>query len=239
MAAYMGEKYIGEQIASILDQFGPDDELIVVDDASPDRSAAIVAAFGDGRIRLIPSATNRGYVRAFETAVRASRGQYVFLADQDDIWLPGRLDRMIAALGTASVVATNYTLLGDRPRTGPLLRSRDSVHHVRNLLGILVGYRPYFGCGMAMRRSAVPRFVPIPPYVRESHDLWLAISANVAGDLAHLDEPTLARRIHGGNATPEGWRSLSKILKARVMFVRLIAEARRRERAARARPAAV
>lgn len=230
MAAYRGEKFIGEQVVSILNQLGPDDELIVVDDASPDRSADIVAAFGDSRIRLIPSATNRGYVRAFETGVQASRGQYVFLADQDDIWLPGRLERMIAALGGASVVATNYTLLGDGSRKGPLLRSRDSTHHIRNLMGILVGFRPYFGCGMAMRRDALPRFVPIPPYVRESHDLWLAIGANVAGDLVHLDEPTLYRRIHGGNATPEGWRSLSKIVRARVMFVRLIAEAWRRER---------
>jgi glycosyltransferase involved in cell wall biosynthesis len=239
MAAYKGEMYIEEQIASILDQLGPDDELIVVDDASPDGSADIVRSFGDERIRLIPSDTNRGYVRAFETAVRASRGEYVFLADQDDVWLPGRLERMTTALGTASVVATNYTLLGERPRTGPLLRSRDSGHHLRNIVGILIGYRPYFGCGMAMRRSAVDRFVPIPPYVHESHDIWLAISANVAGDLVHLNEPTLARRIHGGNATPEGWRSLSKILRARVMFVRLIAEARRRERAGRNRPASV
>lgn len=233
MAAYKGEKYIGDQISSILEQLGPQDEVIVVDDASPDRSADIVRAFADPRITLIPSPENRGYVRAFETAVRQSSGAYVFLVDQDDIWLPGRLDRMMGALADSSVVATNYTLLDGRPRRGPLLRSRDSSHHLRNLLGILIGYRPYFGCGMAMRRDAVPRFVPIPPYVRESHDLWLAISANVAGDISHLDEPTLYRRLHGDNATPEGWRSLPKILRARVMFVRLIIEAVRRVHLAR------
>lgn len=233
MAAYKGEKYIGEQISSILEQLGPLDELIVVDDASPDRSTDIVRAFDDPRITLVPSPENRGYVRAFETAVQQSRGEYIFLADQDDVWLPGRLDRMIGALADSSVVATNYTLLDGRPRRGPVLRSRDSSHHVRNLIGILVGYRPYFGCGMAMRRDAVPRFVPIPGYVRESHDLWLAISANVAGDISHLDEPTLYRRLHDDNATPEGWRSLSKILRARIMFVRLTLEALRRMQPAR------
>ena len=84
MATYKGAAFVREQIASILAELGPDDELVVVDDASPDETAAIVEGIDDPRIRLVRSPVNRGYVRSFEEAIRLSRGEYVFLSDQDE-----------------------------------------------------------------------------------------------------------------------------------------------------------
>jgi glycosyltransferase involved in cell wall biosynthesis len=235
MAAYRGEKFIREQLASILEQLGAEDEVVVVDDCSPDGTAAIVEGVGDPRVRLLRHGANRGYVRAFETAMLASRGQYVFLSDQDDVWIPGRVEAMLAALDTHHFVASNFAMHGDAsrpwiPRLDPGMDGRT----VANLLGILVGYRAYYGCGMAFRREALRLVLPIPSYVRESHDLWLAICGSVDRSLAHLATDTLERRVHGENQTPAGFRSLPKILAARIMFVRLIAEAvRRRVRDAR------
>lgn len=231
MATYKGAPFVEEQIASILAELGADDELVVVDDASPDGTAAVIGGIEDPRIRLVRAPSNRGYVRTFEEAVRLSRGEYIFLSDQDDIWIPGRVELMLTALSDHQVVASNFDMLGGGPRPWiPRLRSSDSRRHLANLAAILIGYRAYYGCGMAFRRDAAKYFTPVPAYVRESHDLWLAICGNVAGSVAHLDESTLYRRLHEENQTPAGWRSLSKIVAARVMLLRLMVEAFRRSR---------
>lgn len=224
LASYRGARYIKEQLESILTQLGPNDELVIVDDASPDDTVQRIRAFDDGRIRLIEARVNQGYVKSFEQAVLESRGEYILLADQDDVWLPRRLELIIDALQTSRVVASNFDVLGGGPRPNiPRLRREDSRRHAANLLGTLVGYRAYYGCAMGLRRDIVPLFAPVPRYLVESHDLWLAICGNLAGSIRHLDESTLLRRIHEDNATPRSWRSLSVIVGARVMLLRCIA----------------
>lgn len=232
MATYRGAEYVAEQIDSILEQLGPNDELIIVDDASPDETVERIRAFGDPRLTLLESAQNQGYVKSFEQGVLASSGEFVFLADQDDVWLDGRLEMMISALKSADVVATNFEVLGGGSRGAVrVLSSVDSTHYVRNLLGIMVGYRPYYGCGMAMTRRQAEIFAPVPSFLTESHDLWLAICGNVGKSMSHLDEPSLLRRLHENNVTPRGWRPLPVILQARVMILRCMVEAARRTRA--------
>ncbi|WP_426996328.1 glycosyltransferase [Pseudarthrobacter sp. N5] len=232
MATYNGSKFIDEQLISILDQLGPQDEVIIVDDASSDDTVAQIRKFTDGRIRLIEAGANKGYVKSFEQAAQASRGSAIFLSDQDDVWVDGRLEVMLDALGSAAVVASNFDVLGGGPRPDiPRLRSADSTRHMANIFGVMVGYRAYYGCGMAFRREVLSSFAPIPPYLRESHDLWLAILGNTSGSIRHLDGSTLLRRLHEDNATPRGWRSLRVILVARVVLVKLMFEARKRLRA--------
>lgn len=234
MATYQGARYVGEQLESILAQLADNDEVVIVDDASGDETVEIVKTLNDPRVRLVEVTTNQGYVRSFEQAVLASRGEYIFLADQDDVWVPGRLELMLAALQSHSVVATNFAVLGGGSRGSvPTLRATDSNHHIRNVFGTVIGYRPYYGCGMAMTRKQADIFAPVPPYLRESHDLWLALCGNVTGSMIHLDEATLLRRLHDENVTPRGWRSLSAILRARIMILRALAEAIRRSRNAR------
>lgn len=230
MATYNGSAFVEQQIESILSQLGSSDELVIVDDASTDETRQVIRGLSDPRISLIEPAVNQGYVRSFEQAVLASRGAYIFLADQDDIWIEGRLERMLDALAQDLVVATNFDVLGGGPRPSiPPLHSGDSGRHGANLLGILIGYRAYYGCGMAFRREFIGMFAPVPPYLRESHDLWTAICGNILGSIRHLDSPTLLRRIHGENVTPRGWRSLSVILRARIILLRLVVEAIRRK----------
>lgn len=233
MATYRGTQYIGEQISSILDQLGPQDELVVVDDASGDDTVKIVRAFADNRIRVFEVDANQGYVKSFEQAVLASKGEFVFLADQDDVWVTGRLDAMLTALRDCDVVASNFAILGGGSRGNvSKLRSADSEHYVRNIIGTVVGYRPYYGCGMAMTRKQAEIFAPVPAYLTESHDLWLALCGNVAKSMHHMEEPTLLRRIHSENVTPRGWRTLPTILRSRVMILRALLEATRRAKAA-------
>jgi len=231
LAAYDGADFVEEQLASILVQLGPDDEVIVIDDASHDSTASIVENVGDFRIRLHRNEINLGYVRAFEHAIALSRGRFIFFSDQDDVWVPGRLDAMLDALSTSAVVATSVAVLGE-PLEPPrwALRAEDSRRPVANVVATMVGVRWYVGCAMGLRRDIVPSVLPIPSYVTESHDLWLGLVANTHGQMRHLEHPSVARRLHDRNQTPLVWRSLPTILRARWMLARCLLEALRRSR---------
>ncbi|GEB94956.1 glycosyltransferase [Microbacterium lacticum] len=235
MATYNGASFVSAQIESILAQLVDDDELVIVDDASTDDTVAVVESIGDPRIRIIRQNVNQGYVRTFERALREATGDVLLLSDQDDLWLPGRRDLLAQAALSRGVAASNLVLLGSdhalrSPLTGRpwLLKAADSRRRWRNELLILAGDIPYFGCAMAMSRDAVSRVLPFPPYLSESHDLWIATVANRHGLMTHVDAATLRRRVHAGNASTPRPRSLRHVLAARWMLVRAFASARRR-----------
>ena len=236
MATYQGARFVREQIESILDQLGIGDEIVVVDDASTDETVDVVRSFAsDGRVRLERNASNMGYVRTFERALSLARGNYLFLADQDDVWLPGRLEAMLNALRDSAVTATSVSVLGDpSPEPRFRLRRRDSTRYLANIFAIMVGYRPYTGCAMAFRRDILSSVLPMPAFVYESHDLWLALVANTHRENSHLEAPSVARRLHGANQTPLGWRGPVAILRARWMKMRCLVVALRRARCYRA-----
>jgi glycosyltransferase involved in cell wall biosynthesis len=232
MAAYNGSRYIEDQIRSILDDLGMNDELIVVDDRSKDDTADLVEAMDDPRIRFHRSPENRGYVRTFSKAAEMARGEYIFLADQDDIWVAGRTELLIRELRDHAVVAGNVAIFGGPPVPADWsLRGRDSSRGIRNIVGTLVGYRPYYGCAMGFRRDFADVVLPMPKHLYESHDLWIALVANMAREMQHVEEPpVLYRRLHDDNQTPRGWRSPRHIVRARIMLFRCLLTAAARLR---------
>lgn len=242
MAAYNGERHIEEQIGSILAQLGADDELIIVDDRSTDGTRDVVRRIEDDRIRLVARDVNLGYVRTFEEALGLATRPHVLLSDQDDVWLPGRVDAMSAALELTDVVATNLgTLDGPSTLRGPFgqsdwrLRAVDSRRHGRNILGILLGDRPYYGCAMGLRRSVLPLVLPLPSFLHESHDLWLALAGNVQGSITHLEVRSLDRRLHDSNQTPDRPRGPGAVVRSRLVLLRCLRILRTRRRVLRNR----
>jgi glycosyltransferase involved in cell wall biosynthesis len=238
MAAWNGSAYIAHQIASILEQLGPEDELVIVDDASTDDTVEVVRSFHDDRIRLSLSTVNRGYVRTFEAAMTLARNEVILLSDQDDEWIPGRVEEMLAAASEAGVVASNLVLLGDdAPLPHPLTRRPWRLPARRRpsplyASAILAGVAPYFGCAMAVRRDMLPAVLPFPRWLTESHDLWIASVGLAAHEMVHLDTPTIRRRLHDSNASPSRPRGIRAVMRARVMLVRAQFTARSRVRAA-------
>lgn len=226
MATYNGAAWVIPQLESILSELGPSDEVITVDDASTDGTPEKIKGIQDGRIRIVMQEINRGHVATFERALAESSGDYVLLADQDDVWPPGRLATIVAALNETSVVASNYEVLGDSTRRSGL-RSSDSTSHAANLWGLMLGRRPYFGCTMGIRREFLDVLLPFPSRT-EAHDHWIAIASNVKGDIRHLDEVTVLRREHSGNLTPSQRRGFGDMLRSRTVMTRLMIEAGRR-----------
>jgi glycosyltransferase involved in cell wall biosynthesis len=235
MATYDGAAYVLEQLRSVLAQLGPADEVVVVDDGSGDDTVERVRSLGDSRVRVLTSAGNVGYVRAFERALREARGRYLLLCDQDDVWRPGRVTAMVAALEGAQVVATNIATLGGPDRIpGPYgqrdwrLRARGSTAARRNVLGILAGARPYFGSAMGLRRDGLAVVLPFPDYLTESHDLWIAVYGNLAHSIAHLELRSVERRYHERNASTPRPRGLLAVLRSRALLMRAVRELRHR-----------
>ncbi|OAN41280.1 hypothetical protein A4X16_11410 [Microbacterium sp. H83] len=238
MATYNGARYLREQIDSILVQLQPGDELVIVDDASSDDSVAIAESMESPLVAVHRNARNRGYVRSFERALGLARGDVLLLADQDDIWTEGRVDALVGATRSGAVAASNLVLLDSgmplrSPITGRpwLLRSSDDGRVIRNELRILAGDAPYFGCAMAVRRDGLDIVLPFPDFLDESHDLWIASSANVAGELVHVEMPTVMRRVHQDNASSSRPRGVVEALRSRLLLIRLWREALRRRSA--------
>lgn len=230
MAAYNGASFIKEQIDSILAQLGFDDELIVVDDCSTDDTVLILNNYVDARIKIYVNKENLGHVKTFEKAISNAIGQIIFLSDQDDVWCPGRVSAMCAALQQHGYmfVASNFNEFTEvveseavLQRNRPMLTNSSSFF--MNIICIFLGLRPYYGCAMAFDKRAVPLILPIPDFV-ESHDIWIAFAGNLKRSICNLDQVTLYRRIHARNLTAKKPRSLSKIIKTRIGFVRYIVE---------------
>ena len=87
IATYNGEKYIKEQLLSILPQLGKKDEVIISDDHSTDNTLDIVKGLNDNRIKIVMNNREKGYTSNFENALSYAIGDYIFLSDQDDIWM--------------------------------------------------------------------------------------------------------------------------------------------------------
>jgi len=222
MATYNGQEFVAEQVESILAQLTSVDELIIVDDASTDGTLDVVRHLNDPRIVFLPNEENSGYVASFEKAITASRGDYIMLSDQDDVWLAGRVETLVNALQAKNFVASNFSVFG-----GPAnrfhklqLKEADSRRWVANLITTWIGVRPYYGCTMAFRAAVKELILPFPDFLTETHDQWIAIVANLNQDMIHVEAPTVARRLHDENTTPKSRRPTAVILRARIMLLR-------------------
>jgi glycosyltransferase involved in cell wall biosynthesis len=96
MAVYNGRQFLAEQICSVMSQLKPDDELIIVDDASTDDSLKIVDSLSAPNVNLVINPTNVGVSRTFQRGLLLARHEIIFLCDQDDVWLPGKRDACVA-----------------------------------------------------------------------------------------------------------------------------------------------
>lgn len=208
---YNGESYIAPQIHSILDQLGPLDEIVVVDDCSRDESVQIVNTFDDPRIRLLRNDTNLGILGTFERALRESTGDILFLSDQDDVWRADKVERVVSIFESdpaiTMVVSDAQVIDGAGNVTAHSFfsqRGAFSAGLVQNLVK-----NKYLGCTMAFRRKVLGCFLPIPKDV-PMHDMWFGLLNQIYGRTAFLNQPLISYRRHACNASPSAGASPAK-----------------------------
>ena len=152
MATYNGERYLLPQLESILSQLGPDDELIVSDDGSTDATLSMIEGLGDARIRLFHN-ERHGFVYNFENALRQVRGDYVFLSDQDDLWMPGKVSTCLNLLQRYLLVTHNARLIDGEGKD--LGTDFFTLHHSQSGFWHNLLRNSHVGCCMAFRREKV------------------------------------------------------------------------------------
>ncbi|RRQ45335.1 glycosyltransferase family 2 protein [Chryseobacterium sp. SC28] len=203
MTTYNGEKHIKEQLDSILNQLSPDDEVIISDDGSTDDTVNIINSYSDSRIILYHHKKkhqkfNFGYTaKNFENALNKSKGDIIFLADQDDVWLPNKVQQQTAALQKADLVLSDCTIVDESLNT--IIPSKFKLEKIKTGFWRNI-YKPgYLGCCMAFRRDLLKDILPIPENV--PHDLWIGLISNNKGKVELLNIPTVLYRRHDNNVS--------------------------------------
>lgn len=188
MATYNGAAYIAQQLRSILDQLEPDDEIILVDDHSADETLEIIAGFMDDRIRIFRNEQNMGVARSFEKAISLARGEIIFLSDQDDIWHPEKVVRMMEvfmAQPEISLVLSDARIVDKHGN--PLFesffarRGRFKAGVVHNLIK-----NKYLGCVIAFKSRLRRRILPFPSNIPQ-HDMWIGLVNAIHGNAQYIN----------------------------------------------------
>jgi glycosyltransferase involved in cell wall biosynthesis len=220
MAVYNGEKYIRKQIESVLSELQLDDELLIYDDFSTDTTAKVMAEFElDKRVKFRKNATKLGILKNFERVLQEAQGDYIFLCDQDDVWLSGKVQACVDALKKHLLVVTDCVVVNqDLEVISP------SFFELRHSgAGVLknIWKNSYLGCCMAFRRELLNYSLPIPENM-PMHDMWLGLVAEVNGSVLFIDEKLSLYRRHESAASPTAGVSnfgVFKQIKVRLILI--------------------
>ena len=113
MTSYNGEKYIEEQLKSILIQLSSKDEIVISDDGSKDDTCKVIKSLADQRIKLITNESSHGFTHNFENALRHANGDIIFLSDQDDIWKDNKVEVTLKVLKHCDLAISDCTTVNN------------------------------------------------------------------------------------------------------------------------------
>lgn len=201
MATYNGAKFISEQIDSIIAQDYVNKELIIIDDGSNDETVSIINEYIKqySWMVFIQHKVNLGLVKTFEEGIKISSGEYIFLCDQDDIWLSNKITRMIHLVGDSLLIHSDAKLI-DQNR---LILCDSYVNTYKD--ESLETFKDYLltnnvtGCCAMITRKLIDLALPIPDnfYV---HDHYFALVASYYGSIKLIDDKLVLYRQHGKNS---------------------------------------
>lgn len=218
MAIYNGEKYLHEQVSSILEQLNEDDELVVSDDGSTDSSIQVLESFNDSRIRIIHNKKNHGVNVNFNNALHHAKGKYIFLSDQDDIWLPDKVSVCLDALNNFDCVVHDAIIVDKNLKelkSSFFLERNVSKGFYRNI------YRnSYLGCCMAFDRKILDKVLPIPDTKAFFHDGWIGSIVELKFRCSFIPYKGILFRRHDNNTSSTVKNS--KFSRRQQLFNRII-----------------
>ena len=200
MATYNGEKYLKEQIDSILAQTYPIHELIIQDDGSTDNTVAIAKSYAKRYpvVKVFENQHNLGLNQNFKTAVMRATGDFVALSDQDDVWYKDKLERQIAAISNRDICSSAHADGEEAEKA--------VVHNYSYNVERLLFFSYVCGHTMLCRRDFVQHPANWQDYMW--YDWSLSLHASLGNGLTQVEQPLVFHRIH----TDE----VSQIVKARV-----------------------
>lgn len=209
MATYNGEKYLREQIDSILNQTYSNINLIISDDCSTDKTQEILKEYEqkDNRVILKLHKERFGIIKNFEFLLEQVTSDYYMLSDQDDVWLPEKIEMSFKKLNdeNADLVFADLEVVDENLKTiypsyGDYMLLNRKIKKCINSYELNYLYNCVTGCTVLGKTSMLEKILPMPnmsKYVL--HDYWIAIMSSIYGKVAYLDEKCIKYRQHGNN----------------------------------------
>jgi glycosyltransferase involved in cell wall biosynthesis len=231
ISAFNGSNFIGRQIDSILGQTYENWQLIIRDDGSTDNTSEIIRKYQErypGKIAAVLDGkqamnVNLGASQGFARVLERSTAKYTMFCDQDDVWLPFKIEKTLEKMkgleaiyqeSTALMVHTDLRVVDRELNT-----IGDSLWQLQHLapqncsyLNRLLMQNGITGCTVMINRKLRELATPIPPEAI-MHDYWLALAAAAFGRIAYLKAPTILYRQHGANDTGAKKYTIGFILK--------------------------
>ncbi len=206
IATYNGAKYISEQLDSICRQLSEHDEIIVSDDGSTDGTLDVVKAFGDPRIRIVRNETQRCYTANFENALKYAKGDFVFISDQDDVWVPNKVETVLHYLKDEGYAVVAHDAIVTDAKLNPCPKSYYQIKGsiFRSLAGNLIRFG-FLGCCLAIRKEVLQKALPFPAdHQLCTHDNWLFLCGQWFNKAKVLDDKLIYYRRHEGTTSGGG-----------------------------------
>lgn len=213
LATYNGEKYLPQMLDSLIAQSRQADFIVAVDDGSKDSTPDILKSYQDRLpLQVTIQPQNTGHRAAFSRALELARPQldqndFIALADQDDVWLPQKLETLEKNIeiegfnkkkpdlifGDAQVIDADGKIISES------WRKIDGIPDQLSLRAILTGFTNVTGCMTLFRARLLDKILPIPERV-PVHDQWIAFCASAQNGCSSIPAPVIQYRIHGQNA---------------------------------------
>lgn len=235
MCTYNGEKFLKEQINSILNQTQKVNEIIVCDDGSSDSTISILEVYSienPNLFNIIINDVNLRSVKNFEKAIGLCTGEIIFLSDQDDIWVENKVEKMIAFFDDKNIngVFTNAFLMKNKiiqkkSLWNSILFDPNIIKNNLELSNYLI-YKSNFvtGATMAFRKKNISEIMPFPQIDNFHHDHWIALNLSLKNSLALINLKLISYRIHksqqvGTQKNPTKFKLLKNKIINNVLFV--------------------
>lgn len=200
LASYNGEKYLKEQLDSLVEQTYKNMEIIIQDDCSSDNSVQIISSYNDILdIKLIINDKNIGYIKNFESTLKRATGEYIAICDQDDIWEKDKLQILIDNIENNSLIYSDSLLIDENANSINKTLSKklkNNFINSNNALNFL-----YDNCvsahAMLFNKELLKYIFPFPKYIY--FDQWIAANAADLNGVKYIDIPLIKYRQHSSN----------------------------------------
>ena len=224
MPTYNGEKYIKVQLESILRQLADEDEVIISDDSSNDNTLQIIQELNDPRIRILHGSFHSP-IYNLENALKSAKGDFIFLSDQDDEWMPDKIVRMMKYLDKYDCVVSDAVVVDNEDNVindsfFKLRNSKTGKWH--NLMK-----NSYLGCCMAFNRYILDKSLPFPKDI-PMHDIWIGAVVEEFGKGYFLHDKLIKYIRHGDNASPTAEKSIYSLRRKFLFRYNIIKNIKRR-----------
>lgn len=208
LCTYNGEKYIAEQIQSLLNQTRLPDEIVISDDGSKDKTLEILYEFQSKtnvNIRILEHTENLGVFKNFPFVISACEGDIIFTCDQDDVWMNTKLEKHCAvhlSHPDVDLVYSNADVVLNTPDhyLYPLWEVKsilDTLNGKASYTSLVIKGQSIAGCCMSFKKDFFERILPIPEKI--FHDDWIATSACLTSKIIGLSESLIKYRQHSNN----------------------------------------